>query len=211
LQGYYRQKYIFKKIKKYIKKWSNVLEIWFWDWFLLNKLSNAWYNAFWQDISKSNIEITRKQWDNEKINFIHSMWNWKIEGNNDYFDCFVASEVLEHMNDNDLLTCINEIYRILKKWWMMFITFPAEENLKSNECICPNCEKVFHKWWHKQCWDLNKIKTIFLKFKIILIEERSFKANNLNFLGIIEYYIKNLFNFFWRHINWNTYFIILRK
>lgn len=96
------------------------------------------------------------------------LWDdsWKLLVKDDSLDWFIASEVLEHMTNEELNVCINEIYRTLKKGGLWFITFPANENLKNNECFCPNCWTIFHKVWHKQSFNDKIINTLFIKFKI---------------------------------------------
>lgn len=207
--AYPRQDMIFKKILHFLDKKSNILEIWFWDWYLLNKLSKYWFNVIWQDLSDKNIEITKKQWNNNKIKFI--LWDdsWIFQFEDNSLDWFIASEVLEHMNNKQLEICISEIYRILKKWWYAFITFPAKENLKLNECICPNCWEIFHKRWHKQYWDKKIITNNFNIFETILLKEFVSRVKWKNIITNIIGYIK----YFWSHIlNLNkSYLVILKK
>ena len=163
---------------------------------------------------KKNIEITKKQWNNSNINFI--LWDnsWKYDFDNNSFDWFIASEVLEHMDDKELNIAISEMYRILKKWWYAFITFPAKENFKNSECICPNCWLVFHKWWHKQYWDEEKIKEKFSNFKIIVLKEFFNRYNWNNYLEYVIWYImfilRNILNKFINLDN-KSYLLILKK
>lgn len=207
--SYPRQDMIAKKIIKYIKQWSKLLEIWFWDGYLLNKLTNKWYKVIWQDLSKKNIEITKKQWKNDKISFV--LWDdsWKFKFEDESIDWFIASEVLEHMNDKQLEICSSEIYRILKKSWFAIFTFPANEILKKSECSCPNCWEIFHKWWHKQSWTEEKIKLKFKKFEIIKLKEFVSRPKSKNTLQNLIGYLKY---FWWYILNMNkSYLVILKK
>ena len=214
IQWYQRQDKLFKYLRRFLDLWKNILEIGFWDWYLLNTLSNAWYNVIGQDLSENNIEITKKQWNNKKIKFL--LWDdsWKLCVEDSSMDWFIASEVLEHMSDEELNICIKEIYRVLKKWWHAFITFPAKENLKNNECICPKCWEVFHKWWHKQYWDDNKIKLIFSEFKIVLTKEFFNRYTWNNFIEKVAwfsmYFIRKLINTM-VDLDWKNYLVILKK
>lgn len=207
--SYPRQEMLLKKIWKFLKKWSKILEIWFWDWYLLNKLSLNWYDVIWQDLSEKNIEITKKQWSNDKISFV--LWDdsWKFTFEDNSIDWFIASEVLEHMNNEQLNICVSEIYRFLKKWWYAFLTFPARENLKLNECMCPNCSETFHKWWHKQSWTDEKIKLKFKNFEIILLTEFVSRPKWTNIINGFIWYLKY---FWWYLLNVNkSYLVILKK
>jgi len=118
------------------------------------------------------------------------------------------------MDDKELNIAISEMYRILKKWWYAFITFPAKENFKNNECICPNCWLVFHKWWHKQYWDEEKIKEKFSNFKIIVLKEFFNRYNWNNYLEYVIWYImfilRNILNKFINLDN-KSYLLILKK
>lgn len=205
---------LFSKIKQKLSRWSKILEIWFWDGYLLSKLSNFWYSIVAQDLSEDNISITQKQLNNDSIHFI--LWDdtgvLKVEDNS--LNGFVASEVLEHMTDEELNTSIKEIYRCLKKWGYAFLTFPAKENLKENEIICPQCWEIFHKWWHKQYWNEQKILNVFSDFKIILIKEFFGRYPWKNFiervLGYIMRTLRTLLNKL-IHLDGKTYLIILKK
>jgi len=214
VKWYPRQTLISKLVLKYLPKWSNILEIGFWDGFLLNKNSLNWFNVIGQDLSQKNIDITKKQWNNKKIEFI--LWDnsWKFSFDNNSIDAFIASEVLEHMDEKQLKICISEIFRILKKWGYAFITFPAKENLKNNECICPNCSTVFHKWWHKQYWDESKIKDSFSKFNIIkqteIFNRYTWNSITENFIWYFMYFTRKILNKF-INLEGKSYLLILKK
>lgn len=214
VQWYPRQNRLFRKIKKTLSVWSKILEIGFGDGYLLNKLSHAGYLVFWQDLSKKNIELTQEQRNNPDIKFFlwDDSWNLLVPDNS--LDWFVASEVLEHMNDAELDICVSEIYRSLKKWGMVFITVPVKEDLQANECICPECWEVFHKRWHKQYRDEQKIKETFNKFQITKIEE-SFvryvgKGVLDNLIWYVLFIIRNLFDKVTPLGN-KTYFLMFKK
>lgn len=214
IMSYPRQNSILSNVKKYISKKGKVLEIWFWNWYLLNQLANYWYNVIWQDLSEINIEQTKNQRKNDKIDF--KLWDdsWKILADDESLDWFIASEVLEHMPDNELQICVSEIYRCLKPWWYAFITFPCREKLEDSFCICPECWTTFHKRWHKQRWDKEKIDKVFKKFKIIRVQERFYRYPGNNkievFFWQLMYYIRTFMNLF-IDIENKTYFLILQK
>lgn len=213
-KSYPRQNSILNNVKKYISNGGKILEIWFWDWYLLNQLALNGYNVTWQDLSDLNIEQTKKQRKNDKIKFKLGDDSWKILADNESLDWFIASEVLEHMLDEELLICASEIYRCLKQWGYAFITFPCREKLEDSFCICPECWTKFHKRWHKQRWDREKIDNVFKKFKIIEVKERFYRYPGNNkmemILWWIMYYIRTFVNLFIDLEN-KTYFIILQK
>ena len=207
--SYPRQNMLFRKICKKLDRNSKILEIGFWDGYLLNKLSKNWYDVIWQDLSEININNTKAQRNNNKIKFI--LWDdsWEIFTLENSLDWFIASEVLEHMSDKELQICVDEIYKKLKVWWYAFLTFPANENLELNQCICPECWKIFHKWWHKQYRDTQKIKRTFKNFKIVTLRTFVSRPAWSTFLQGIIWYLK----FIWsRILNINkSYLVILKK
>lgn len=205
-----RLDFLYKIIIQNLSKDSKILEIGFGDGYLLYKLSNYFKknNLFGSDISSENIKITKSKL--EKINFSLIVDN-KINFDNSSFDCIIATEVLEHMDDDELIAYINEFSRILKKNGLIFLTFPAQEKLSENFCFCPNCNTKFHKWGHKQSWDINKIHNLFNNFKFIKCEKFFFKTSGLNFFGKVQYYSKVFFSYFNKNLSGGTYLLILKK
>ena len=118
------------------------------------------------------------------------------------------------MSDSELKVCVNEIYRVLKKGWYAFITFPAKENLIQNTCKCPQCWYIFHRWWHKQYWDKEKIHKIFKDFQIIKIKEFFNRYQWATWIEYIIWYMffiaRNILNKFIDLEN-KSYLVILRK
>ncbi len=164
-EWYARQELLRKIVEKTIPKNGTILEIWFGDGYLLQRLSKLWYSVFGQDLSIENIEITKKDPASEKITFL--LWDetgtLKIDDNS--LNGFVASEVLEHMNNEELTHAIGEILRVLKPWATAIITVPYKENLDASTHYCPHCGNTFHTWWHKQSWNEERIQEVFTWFK----------------------------------------------
>lgn len=215
LQAWYpRQDMILKWILKHIPRWKEILEIGFWDGYLLKRLDLAWYKVFWQDISRLNLGLTSEQWKPHNITLLLGDETGKLHLKNEELSGFIASEVLEHMSDEELEKSVKEIYRTLKTEWYAFITVPAEENLKWSECACPNCGEVFHKWWHKQRWNKDKILKTFSIFEILIIEEffNRYIGDSIweKFAWYGMYYARSVINKF-RKVDNRSYFILLRK
>ncbi len=214
-QGYPRQEMILKKVNKLIQR-GRILEIGFGDGYLLNKLARH-YECYGADISKSNVNQMKDRIKNVTFNLIDV--DGKLPYEDNFFDGFVASEVLEHMDDEELVICIDEIHRILKPGGIAIITFPAEENLKKNECFCPNCQTKFHKWGHKQRFDKVVVKKIFKRFSLISLGEYYGKFIGNSFFerifGNIAWAIQTALNFVIKFPNKfvtnRSYVVIIRK
>jgi len=214
--SYPRQKMIFEKMSKFIKSGGKVLEIGFGEGSLLCILSER-FETYGADISEENIRRVKNK--TLKIKFKLINIDGKIPYQNEYFDGFIATEVLEHMSDKELLVCADEIYRILKSGGYAIITVPAEEDLKMSECFCPNCGEIFHKYGHKQVWDKNNIKKRFNKFKVISIKEyfNPFVGKTIfeNLMGKIMQSIQIFINLFFSFPNKiyrnRSYVIVLKK
>lgn len=210
LSGHPRQDMLCKNIEKKIKH-GKILEIGFGDGYLLNKLSKR-YECYGADISNENINQMKLKIKN--VNFDLIDIDGRLPYDNSSFDGFIASEVLEHMSNEELKICISEIKRVLKSGGYGFITFPAEENLTDNECFCPNCKTKFHKWGHKQSWNNKKINEVFrdfillknVKFLNVYTGQDGFKKVASNILQIFGNVIFKVFN-----MEGLTYFSIVRK
>lgn len=166
--GYPRQDMLHKKIASLVKAQGTILEIGFGDGYLLKRLSDK-YKCFGADVSLENVEQMRKRIPSVKFELMGI--DGRLPYQKDFFDAFVASEVLEHMTNSELDKAVKEIYRVLKPGGTAVITVPAKENLKENKCFCPNCGHIFHKWGHKQTWNLSKVRKIFSKFKLLNSKE----------------------------------------
>lgn len=206
LVGHSRQDFLRKSICSKLKK-GKILEIGFGDGYLLSTLADR-FECFGSDISEENVK--NKAIELEKVKFSTIGTDGKLPFDNNFFDAFVASEVLEHMSDAELDICVGEVYRILKSNGYCFITVPGEENLAENECFCPNCERKFHKWGHKQCWTENKLKKIFSQFEIVQIKKRCFSNPNLNIFGKIEVMVKKMALKF-HNVSGFNYVVIAKK
>jgi SAM-dependent methyltransferase len=74
------------------------------------------------------------------------------------FDFVVASEVLEHLSDNQFRSGIGEIVRVMRNVGWFLGTVPYCENLSLNQVICPRCGEIFHRWGHKRSFDIRAIR-----------------------------------------------------
>jgi len=207
-----RHNRVARNVYKFVRNTSaQILEIGFGDGYLLKKLSKS-YNCFGADLSSDVVEKMSREV--LAVDFKTIGVDGIMPYENNFFDGFIASEVLEHMSDSELTQSIKEMGRILKKGAYAFITFPADENLKENECFCPNCGANFHRWGHKQSWNKKKIMEKFSDFETIQVGEYfvRFEGSNLfeRVFGYIFYIARNIVNIFKKLPN-RSYSVILRK
>jgi len=109
-----------KDIEKGNLSGLNILEIWVWPNGLVFTLKNKYKNNnnyYWLDLS----EVVLNKMEKFDIIWIKTnLWEEKIPFEDDFFDIIIFNEVIEHIFDCQ--NALDEIYRILKKWWKLFIT-----------------------------------------------------------------------------------------
>ena len=116
----------------------------------------------WVDFKSSGHDNTKNDID------IYRDWK-KIPIENESFDSFICTEVLEHVFDID--TTLNEIYRVLKKWGKWIITIP------------------FFIWEHEIPYDFARytyfwIEDILKKHKFKIIKHERLWNSYLTFLHL---------------------------
>lgn len=151
-------------VKKFIKNKGKVLDVGCGTATLLNLLVNMGYEAYGIDISEKNItELERKF---PKIEFKKGSIT-DIHFDDEYFDYIFATEVLEHILEQDLTNGLKEIRRVLKPNGKFIITVPYREELQ--EIICPDCGAVFVPSQHLRSFDENSMKALLEKvgFKLL--------------------------------------------
>ena len=82
----------------------------------------------------------------------------KLPLDNESVDFVVASEVLEHLTDEQRATGIAEIARVLKSGGFFLGTVPYNENLAEQQAVCPHCGEVFHRWGHQRSFTLDDVR-----------------------------------------------------
>lgn len=128
-------------------------------------------SIFGYDPSQKSIEeaITRnKHSANFGGAFQLTSFPGEIESN--FADLVLLTEVIEHLNDDNLDAILNECYRILRPGGIFFITTPNNENLHREFTMCPECGCSFHRWQHVRSWSPSLLQET--------LQERNFKKVN---------------------------------
>lgn len=126
------------------------------------------------DPSESSIDKLREQYalgDRAQVGYSQN-----IPFPDNKFDVVVMSEVLEHLSDEILNSTLVEARRVLKPYGRFIGTVPADENLLSNQAICPHCSELFHRWGHVQSFSPMRLRELLLAngFAVLRAETRAF-------------------------------------
>lgn len=144
-------------------KRGKVLDIGFGDGYLLEILSRN-FEIYGLDISQANVKKTLTELTSKNIKAVLKVGNIsKIPFEDNFFDFVVASEVLEHVDEETLKNGLKGIRRVLKPGGFFVGTVPAFENLMDNTVFCPKCGNTFHRWGHKRSFDEKELKNIFIR------------------------------------------------
>ena len=76
-------------------------------------------------------------------------------------DAVVASEVLEHLTEDQGVAGLAEIARVLREGGWFLGTVPYGENLADQQTVCPCCGAVFHRWGHQRSLDERLVREQF--------------------------------------------------
>jgi len=91
------------------------------------------------------------------------------------FDVVVASEVLEHLDNETLARSLGEIQRVLVPGGLFLGTVPARENLSEQTIVCPCCASRFHRWGHHQSFTCDRMQHMLgERFHVESVSQRYF-------------------------------------
>ncbi|MDL2121998.1 MAG: class I SAM-dependent methyltransferase [Deltaproteobacteria bacterium] len=129
------------------------------------------------------------------------------------FDFVVASEVLEHLDEEQRYKGLKEVVRVLDKNGWLIGTVPFFEKLHLNYVLCPKCGEYFHRWGHKKSFKINAIKSeLFPFFSNINVKKTAFvNFQGSNLWGIIEGLIRLILAKYGARISSTNIYFIARK
>lgn len=141
------------------------------------------------DFSQKNIDFVTSRFKGiSKLGSIELLRELPSKLPSDFFDLILITEVVEHLNDEELDSTLNEAHRLLKKGGYIFITTPNNEIYEAGELLCPDCGCIYHKWQHVRTWSKQSLenKMTQFNFKTFLSKE----LNWMNFKSKILAFIK---------------------
>ncbi len=129
------------------------------------------------------------------------------------FDFVIASEVLEHLDEEQFEKGIAEIRRVMKVGASFIGTVPYQEDLSTNIVICPHCETVFHRWGHKRAFDIKTVEQqMSLFFSDLSVRKKTFVAfKERNLSGKIKSLARLLIGYFGAAIASSNIYFEARK
>lgn len=134
------------------------VEIGLGDGYLITGLIDGGYDMHGVDLSEVSVHRLSERFG-KKASFSIQNFN-DLNFKKETFDFLVASEVIEHLNDDDLDLSIKESYRVLKTGGFVLFTVPGDEDIDKNKVFCPHCDEYFHIVGHKQSFSKKRLETI---------------------------------------------------
>ncbi|MCW1888696.1 MAG: class I SAM-dependent methyltransferase [Candidatus Moranbacteria bacterium] len=197
-----RLSFVLKKIAR-LTNIKDVIDLGFGDGFLLKELAKKNYSVYGIDFVEENISLTKESTgltDNLKFGSVTD-----IPFNENLFDLAIATEMFEHLTEDDLEKGLTEIHRVLRKNGLLIVTVPYNENLSKKTVCCPNCECKFHLWGHQQSFNDSNLETKFSKhFTIVKVQKLFPMGLNLNIFGYADLLMRRVFK------KYKGYYILLQ-
>ena len=133
------------------------------------------------DLSKEYLKVARKNINDQRVKLI-SKSIYQIPYQDNYFDCVICSEVLEHLDDDQ--KAIEEINRITKKNGLLLITVPHDNYPFFWDPINWLLTKIFSRhinpniWWLAGIWADHQ--RLYSEDTIIkLVKDSQYKINHI--------------------------------
>jgi SAM-dependent methyltransferase len=81
------------------------------------------------------------------------------------FDLVLCTEVLEHLEDDELACALDELGRVAGRF--VLLSVPFEESLSNAEGRCPSCRATFHVFRHHQHFDGARLPRLLPDFALV--------------------------------------------
>lgn len=119
----------------------------------------------------------------------------RFDGSGGPYDVAVASEVLEHIPEQDLLESVRAVHDCLRPGGTFLATVPFREDLSRSTTVCPGCGHEHHIWGHVQSFDAQRLEDLFLSagFEHVTVSGHFFaRYRQLNWGGRLTFAAKHL-------------------
>ncbi len=122
------------------------------------------------DFSENTVKVANNRFEGNPI-FKNVTLATKLPSDfeDQYFNMVMATEVVEHLNDEELDGMLEECNRLLPSGGYIFISTPNDEDYDACKVLCPDCGCMFHRWQHLRTWTQHSLKQ--------KIEEHGFSTN----------------------------------
>lgn len=114
------------------------------------------------DICKDTVELAKKRlsWNTSKLVVIHVGRAEAIPEKDEYFDCVICGETLEHVNDSDL--AVSEMSRVIKKGGTLLVSVPRGGHLSKE---------------HIRLFTKESLRKLIIGASFTIVEEGEMKAS----------------------------------
>lgn len=122
----------------------------------------------------------------------------------DSFRTVFCTEVVEHLQMEQSVKGLKEIFRVLRPGGLVIVTVPDREAVVRNQVVCPYCNQKFHRYGHHQVFDNKKISQLLTEcgFKV-----RSVKPYALGAMAVVP--LGRFLNFVFRRLNFESVAVTL--
>lgn len=139
------------RVRKYVPANARVLDYGAGAGFLMEDLLAAGYRCGGVEHGEGAVAALRKKFAGEQN--VIGLWHIREAVNLETeFDAAFLTEVVEHLYDPELDTCLTQIMRLLVPGGRLVVTTPNEENLADNMIMSPESGRLFHRWQHVRSW-----------------------------------------------------------
>lgn len=127
------------------------------------------------------------------------------------FNTVICTEVLEHLETEQIKIGLKEIYRVLNRKGCLIITVPYNEVLEKDSVVCPVCKNKFHIVGHLQSFNKDRILALLIQNKFIISYVKVLPITIMSKLPFSNLYWRVLMLFDKRIDFYKTLIIIAKK